>query len=163
MNNTPFVSRRSARRSLVLYAGIAALALAAGCAQMQPMQATAVTNISVAVVPVGAPPAGWVCYRSADVPDYLLCVDKDPIQVPGSMGDNNLLSWSLVSNGWKFDPRLGIDIKPRGQWDLVTAQDRLFQQKAKRDGKVYKYQINVLPNTETPKEKPITWDPSIMN
>ena len=156
MKNIKAGSQPALRRPLGVLVAVAALLLLESCATNPRM--TLVPPVSVVVARLGEQPVGYTCYRSDT--NTLICVSQDPIEVPGAMDDNNTLTWTLVTPGWRFADR-GIDIKPRGHWNLVSSSDTSYSFSARKNGKTYKYEINVTPTTGAAKTQ--TWDPSIMN
>ena len=162
MNSESAVSQSASRRPFLRIAAVAALALLAGCAQMRPTDFVPPTTTTTVLVVASSqsPPVGYTCYR-ADV-DFLVCVSQDPIMVPGNLDDPNILLWTLATSGWKFADQ-GIDIKPRGQWDPVTNSATAYSFQAKKNGKHYKYTINLKQDVQSGTPKTLQWDPSIMN
>jgi hypothetical protein len=154
---TPAATSKTAslRRSAGAFA-VAALAALAACAQGGDVQTAVVRTVVVTVVAQGAePPPNFTCYRKTQ---FSVCVSEDPIVLPGDIGAANTISWTLVGSDWEFDRNKGIDIRPMSSWRMTEKEARSYSAFNKRDGKPYKYSINVRKGATE-----LSWDPTIMN
>jgi hypothetical protein len=91
----------------------------------------------------------------------MIAVNEEPINLDEVQADENTITWALVAPGWTFTRNKGIDIK-RGSdvWRFGVQADREYSATARKNGRIYKYWINIENATEN---ATFTWDPTIMN
>ncbi len=150
-------NRAQSRRRLGL-----ALAVLAACgwgsagAQTTPHNPSPTTITIVPATTTPKPPG--ICQTfSANV----ICLSEDPIDLSNDVNRPVSITWKIVSPAWTFEKNKGIAIKG-GQWSWGTRSDTEYvaEQKAKKDGTIYKYTINV---TDAKSGATISWDPTIKN
>ena len=156
---------KTAPYGVVRWLILPSVALLVSCAHID-SRSTLVEEVLIKIVPVGTPPPEYPyqCIRNTDV---LLCVSRDPIEPPGGTFSKNTIPWRIETSGWTFDPKKGIDIRPGGHWDVTAGPGEppngptTFQAEGRKNGKWYKYTINIKQQGITGRE--LSWDPSIMN
>jgi hypothetical protein len=114
----------------------------------------AVTVLAAGTTP---PPPPTMC--GSAVQGYMVCVNPDPLNTSGNVGDDVEITWTLATSGWSFDQNKGIDIKNKKNWKVKRVDDLHYNATNKKEGNaLYKYDINVTNGSVSP-----SYDPTIMN
>lgn len=90
----------------------------------------------------------------------MICVTPEPIATQASPDGSVAIQWDLKSTGWTFVKNKGISIHPMNVWRVNEKMPTQYTATMKKkDGVLYKYEINVTNGTATLPP----WDPTIQN